>query len=152
MKTIWKGHLKVSLVSIPIKMYNATTRGKSIRFHMLHDKCNSRIRQENVCPQCERQVSNDEIVKGYEYGKDMYVVVSEEEIQKAQKERTDAIEIVKFVDSDQVPPIYFYDSHFLVPDGKTGSESFAVFHKAMVDTGKIGLAKVVLRDHPQRAL
>jgi len=146
MKTIWKGYLKVSLVSIPIKMYNATTRGKSIRFHMLHDKCNSRIRQEKVCPQCERPVDNDEIVKGYEYGKGMYVVVSDEEIQKAQKEKTDAIEIVKFVDNDQIPPIYFFDSHFLVPDGKAGSESFAVFRKAMEDTGKSGLGKVVLRN------
>lgn len=91
MKTVWKGYLKVSLVSIPIKMYNATTRGKPIRFHMLHHKCNSRIRQEKICPQCERPVGNEEIVKGYEYGKGTYVVVSDEEIQKAQKENTEVV-------------------------------------------------------------
>jgi len=146
MKTIWKGYLKVSLVSIPIKMYNATTRGRSIKFHMLHDKCNSRIRQEKICPHCERAVDNEEIVKGYQYGKDMYVVVSDEDIQKAQKEATDFIEIVKFVDNTQIPPIYFFDSHFLVPDGKAGAESFGVFHKAMVDTEKAAVGKVVLRN------
>jgi DNA end-binding protein Ku len=146
MKTIWKGYLKVSLVSIPVKMYNATSRGRQIKFHMLHDKCNSRIKQKKICPKCEREVGKEEIVKGYEYGKDMYVVVREEEIEKAQKETTDFIEVVKFVDKGQIPAIYYFDSHFLVPDGKTGAESFAVFHKAMVDTGMAAVAKVVLRN------
>lgn len=146
MKTIWKGHLKISLVSIPIKMYNATTRGTSIRFHMLHEECNSRIKQQKYCPHCDRVVDNDEIVKGYPYGKDRYVVVPDEEIEKAQKETSDYIEVMKFVDKGEVPAIYFFDSHYLVPDGKVGAESFAVFHKAMTDMGKSAVAKVVLRN------
>jgi DNA end-binding protein Ku len=146
MKTIWKGHLKISLVSIPIKMYNAATRGTTIRFHMLHEECNSRIKQQKYCPRCDRVVDNDEIVKGYPYGKDMYVVVTDEEIEKAQKETTDYIEVVKFVDKGDIPAIYFFDSHYLVPDGKVGAESFAVFHKAMKDLGKSAVAKVVLRN------
>ena len=146
MKTIWKGYLKISLVSIPIKMYNATTRGSPIKFHLLHDKCNTRIRQQKICPKCDRPVDKDEIVKGYPYGKDMYVVLTDEEIEQAQKEATDFIDIVQFVDWGQISPVYIFDAHFLVPDGKAGAESFAVFHQAMARGGKAAVAKVVLRN------
>ncbi len=76
----------------------------------------------------------------------MYVVVSDDEVEKARKETTDFIEIVKFVDKSRIPPIYFFESHFLVPDGKVGAESFAVFHKAMADMGKAAVGRVVLRN------
>ena len=149
MRTVWKGYLKVSLVTIPIKMYNAITTRSKIRFHLLHQECNSRIKQQNYCPSCGRVVDNSELVRGYEYGKDMYVLMTDEEIEQARKERTDSVEVLKFVEADRIQPIYYSNSHYLVPDGKIGLEAFALFHRAMEDTNKAALAKVVIRNKEQ---
>ena len=146
MKAIWKGNLKISLVTIPVKMYTATSRKSKPSFNQLHAECKSRIRQQLYCPQCERVVARDELVKGYEYGKDMFVVVTDEDFEKAQQESTDAIEIMKFVDREQIDPIYYADSHYLAPDGKMGLEAFALFHQGMITTNKSAMAKVVIRN------
>jgi DNA end-binding protein Ku len=149
MRTVWKGYLKVSLVTIPIKMYNAISTRNKIRFHLLHQECNSRIKQQNYCPNCARVVENSELVRGYEYGKDMYVLVTDDEIEQARKESTDSVEVLKFVEADQIQPIYYANSHYLVPDGKIGIEAFALFHRAMTATNKAALAKVVIRNREQ---
>ena len=146
MRTIWKGYLKIRLVSIPVKMYNATTRGKSVSFNLLHEKCSTRIRQEKVCPKCGKTLDNDEIVRGYQYGKDMYVIVEEEDIEKAKKESTDFIDVIRFVADDQIKPIYYDASHYLIPDGKVGEESFALFQEAMERKKKSALGRVVIRE------
>lgn len=146
MRAVWKGYLKVSLITIPIKMYTAITRRRSIQFHQLHRKCNSRIKQESSCSSCNEKITKEEIVRGYPYGKDSYVVITDEEIQQAQKASTDSIDILKFVDDSKIHPIYYSDSHYLVPDGKVGVEAYALFHKAMATTKKAALAKVVMRN------
>jgi DNA end-binding protein Ku len=146
MRTIWKGYLKISLVTIPVKMYNATTKRRPIRFNLLHEACNTRIKEIKFCPKCDKALSNDEIVKGYQYGKDAYVIMEEEDFQKAQQEGTDAIEVFKFVDGRQISPIFYVNAHYLVPDGKAGAETFALFHKAMEETGKNAMGKVVMRN------
>ena len=108
MRAIWKGYLKCSLVTIPVKLYPATTK-RPLQFHLYHDKCGSQIRQENVCPVCHQTLRNDEIVKGYQYGKDLHVVVTDEDFDQARKESSDTIEILKFVAAEQINPIYrFY--------------------------------------------
>ena len=145
MRTIWKGYIKFSLVSIPIKMYTATSR-RIISFDLLHKDCGTKIKQERLCPHCDKVLSNDELVHGYKYGKDMYVIVTDEDIEAAQKESTDAIEIMKFVDEKDIHPIYYTDSHYLVPDGKAGAEAFALLHKALLDLQKTAVAKVVMRN------
>jgi len=146
MKIIWKGYIKLSLVTIPIKMYNTVARRRSIQFHLLHGECKNRIKEEKTCPVCDKTLTNEEIIRGYEYAKDSYVVITDEDLQKAGKESTEAIEVVKMVDERQVDPIYYSDSHYLVPDGKIGTEAFALFHKAMSDAKKTALAKVVIRN------
>jgi len=145
MKAIWKGYLKCSLVTIPIKMYNVIGK-RSIQFNLLHKDCGSRVKQERICPRCNKTLSAEEIVRGYQYGKDMFVVISDEDLKRAQKEPTDTIEIVKFIDDHQIHPIYYSDSHYLVPDGRAAVEAFALFHKAMTQTKKAALAKVVMRN------
>ncbi len=146
MRTIWKGYLKISLVTIPVKMYNATTKRRPVQFNLLHRDCHTKIRQRKYCPACDKTLSNDEVVKGYRYGKDAYVVLEEEDFEKAYQENTDAIEVFKFVDNEQIPPIFYVNSHYLIPDGKAGTETFGLFHQAMEKAGKNAMGKVVMRN------
>ncbi|MBW1992106.1 MAG: Ku protein [Deltaproteobacteria bacterium] len=144
MRAIWKGYLKFSLVSIPVKMYTAVTR-RGLSFDLLHKECGTKIKQERYCPHCQRVVSSEELVRGYKYGKDLYIPVTEEDFAKAEKESTDALEILKFVDEGDIPPIYYADSHYLVPDGQAGVEAFALLHRTLKDLHKSAVAKVVMR-------
>jgi DNA end-binding protein Ku len=144
MRAIWKGYLKCSLVTIPIKMFTATTK-RPLQFHLYHKACGSRIQQQNICPVCGQTLSSEDIVKGYQYGKDLHVVLTDDDFAKAQKESTDTINILKFVDADQISPLYFTDAYYLAPDGAAGAEAFAVFHQAMAETGKTAVARAVMR-------
>jgi DNA end-binding protein Ku len=144
MRAIWKGYLKCSLVTIPIKMFTATTK-RPLQFHLYHKACGSRIQQENICPVCGRTLAPDEIVKGYQYGKDLHVVLTDGDFAKAQKESTDTITILKFVDAGQINPIYYTDAYYLAPDGAPGAEAFAIFYQAMTATGKTAVARAVMR-------
>jgi DNA end-binding protein Ku len=145
MKAIWKGYLKCSLVTIPIKMYNAIAKS-SLQFHLYHQECGSPIRQEMVCPVHQRRLANDEVVRGYQYGKDLHVVVSDEDLRRAQQESSDTIDVLKFVDARQIDPIYYTEAHYLAPDGQAGAEAFALFLRAMEETEKTALARVVMRN------
>jgi DNA end-binding protein Ku len=142
MKAIWKGYLNCSLVTIPIKMFTATTR-RTPQFHLYHAECGSRISQQNVCPVCGRPLSPEEIVKGYEYGQDRHVVLTEADFQQAREESTDTITILRFVDGGEIPPIYYREAHYLGPDGGAGAEALAVFRQAMAETGKTAVARGV---------
>ncbi len=146
MRTEWKGYLKFRLVTIPIKMYGAITAKKTVPFHLLHKTCKSRIRHQNFCPTDNRVVSDEEIVRGYEYGKDMYVIVTDEDIAKAKLESTEVIEVLKMVEDGQIGPIYYSGSHYLAPDGNVAAEAFVLFLRAMEDAGRTALARVVLRN------
>ncbi|HEX16136.1 MAG TPA: Ku protein [Deltaproteobacteria bacterium] len=148
MRAVWKGYLKCGLVTIPVKLYNAVKK-HTIQFSLLHKECGTKIKQQRVCPTCGRVVSNEELVRGYQYGKDRWIVVTDEEIERAKKETTDALEIVKFVADDAIPPLYYSDAHYLAPDGEVAKEAFALFHRAMRETGKVALAKVVMRNREQ---
>ncbi|MCS7163604.1 MAG: Ku protein [Thermodesulfovibrio sp.] len=144
MKASWKGYLKISLVTIPVKSYNAIKK-RDINFNLIHKTCGSRIKQKLFCPVCNREVSTEELVKGYQYGKGMYVIITDEELSKIKEESTDVIEILKFVESDEIHPKFFADSYYLVPDGKIASEAFLLFHKAMTETNKTAIGKAVIR-------
>ena len=145
MRAVWKGYLKCGLVTIPVKMYNAVKK-KTLQFSLLHKECGTKIKQERFCPSCNRRVSNEELVRGYQYGKDCWIIITDEEIEKAKKESTDAIEILRFVDDGAISPIYYSEAHYLTPDGEVALEAFALFHKAMKRMGKAALAKVVIRN------
>jgi DNA end-binding protein Ku len=144
-KAIWKGYLKCSLVTVPIKMYNAISPSP-LQFHLYHRDCGSRISQEMVCPVHQRSLANEEVVRGYQYGKDLHVVISDEDLRRAQQESSDLIEILKFVEARQIDPIYYSESHYLAPDGQVGAEAFALFYRAMEESGKTALARAVIRN------
>jgi DNA end-binding protein Ku len=138
----WKGYLKISLVTIPIKVFPATDAGATLSFNQLHAECQTRIQQKRWCPHCQREVPNTDIVKGYEFEKGRYVVVGEEDIEKVRVDSTRVINLEKFTDDTAIDPIYLERPYYLAPDGPVASEAFAVVREGM--QGKAGIGKVAL--------
>jgi DNA end-binding protein Ku len=138
----WKGHLKISLVNIPVKVFPATESAASISFNQLHAECQTRIQQKKWCPHCDREVPNAEIVKGYEFEKGRWVVVEDEDIQKVRVESTRVIDLVQFTDDTAIDPIYVDRAYYLAPDGSMAADAFAVMRDGMI--GKAGIGKLAL--------
>jgi DNA end-binding protein Ku len=114
MKTLWKGAISFGLVNIPGKMYVATEK-KDIKFHYLHKECMSPVKYQKYCANCQRELTTEEIVRGYEYRKGNYVIINEEDLDRIPLEDTKTIDILDFVDLNQVDPIYFDKSYYLEP-------------------------------------
>lgn len=147
MRAIWKGSISFGLVYIPIAVYPATKEEK-VSFRQLRKTDLSPIKYKKVAEADSKEVSADEIVKGYEYERGQYVVLKEEDFAKVKIESTHSIDITDFVDLGQVDPKFFYKPYFLEPQ-KGGEKAYALLHKALSGTGKIGIAKVVIsnREH-----
>ena len=145
--TIWKGHITFGLVSFPVKLYTAA-RGESLSFNQLHKDDNSRIKQVIYCQAEDKPIPRNEIVKGYEYEKDRYVVIDEDEIKKVAPSSAKIMEILEFVKSEEVDPIYFESSYYIAPD-EAGQKPYALLYDAMKRTGYVGIAKVAMhnREH-----
>ena len=141
-RATWKGYLKISLVNIPVKVFPATEPSGTISFNQLHGECQTRIQQTRWCPQCSREVPNSEIVKGYEFEKGRYVVMSEEDIDKVRPESTRVIDLVQFADASSIDPMYVDRTYYLAPDGGVASDAFAVMREGM--KGKMGVGKLAL--------
>jgi len=138
----WRGHLKVSLVTVPIRVFPATDSASSVSFNQLHGECQTRIQQKKWCPSCDRQVDKSEIVKGYEFQKGHYVVVDEEDIAKARPESTRVINLLRFADVESIDPIFVDRPYYLAPDGTVAAEAFGVLREAL--RGKAGIGKLAL--------
>ena len=141
-RATWKGYLKISLVNIPIKVFPATETSGTISFNQLHGECQTRIQQKRWCPHCSREVPNSEIVKGYEFEKGHYVVLSEDDIEKVRPESTRVIDLIQFADESAIDPIYVDRAYYLAPDGGVASDAFAVMREGM--KGKVGIGKLAL--------
>ena len=141
-RATWKGYLKISLVNIPIKVFPATESSGSISFNQLHGECRTRIQQKKWCPHCEREVPNTEIVKGFEFEKGRYVIMSDEDLEKVRPESTRVIDLVQFSDAASLDPMYVDRTYYLAPDGKVAGDAFAVMRDGM--QGKIGIGKLAL--------
>jgi DNA end-binding protein Ku len=141
-RSTWKGFLRVSLVNIPVKVFPATESAAAISFNQLHAECQTRIQQKRWCPHCEREVPNSELVKGYEFEKGRYVIVTDEDMQKVRVESTRVINLSQFTDDTAIDPIYVDRAYYLAPDGPMAADAFAVMREGMV--GKAGVGKVAL--------
>jgi DNA end-binding protein Ku len=141
-RSTWKGFLKVSLVNIPVRVFPATESAAALSFNQLHNACQTRIQQKRWCPTCDREVPNTEIVKGYEFQKGRYVVVTEEDFAKVTVESTRVINLVQFSDDASIDPMYVDKAYYLAPDGPVAAEAFAVMREGM--RGKAGIGKVAL--------
>ena len=143
MRTLWKGAISFGLVNIPVKMYTATER-KDIHFHQLHATCKTPVEYRKFCPTCQVEVKPEELVRGYEYEKGKYVILRDEDFQLLPGENTKTIDILDFVDLAEIDPVYFDRSYYLGPN-PGGEKAYALLKQAMAETGKIAIARVMIR-------
>src|SRR5476649_243074 len=141
-RATWKGFLKISLVNIPVKVFPATESSATLSFNQLHGECQTRIQQKRWCAHCNREVPNSEIVKGFEFEKGRYVVLSEEDFDKVRPASTRVIDLVQFADDSSIDPMYVDRTYYLAPDGPVASDAFAVMREGM--QGKVGVGKLAL--------
>ena len=142
--SVWSGYLTFGLISMPVRLFSGA-RGTRISFHMLHRDDNTRIKQLLWCPHDERVVERNEIVKGYEYRKGEYVIIEPEEIKKIEPKTAKAMEILEFVKADDVDPIYFESSYFVVPED-AGKRPYALLAKALEETKYVAIAKLTMHN------
>jgi DNA end-binding protein Ku len=149
-RSSWKGFIRLSLVSVPVKAFTANSSGGGeVRLNQIHQDCHSRIKYQKVCP-VHGEVANDAIVSGYEFAKDQYVVIDPEEIDKLRSESDKAVRIDTFVDPESIDPIYFSGkSYYLVPDGPVAHKPYALLVQGMKEMKRSAVARVVLhsREH-----
>lgn len=139
---VWKGTISFGLVSIPIRMY-AAARPKRTNLHQIHKVCNTRIKQPLFCPHCNRIVDRSEVVKGYEYEKGQYVVIEPKEIKKITPPSGHTMEILTFLNGDEIDPIYFESSFMALPEAHA-EKAYLLLLKALEGTHKVGIAKVTM--------
>ncbi len=146
---IWSGAINFGLVTIPVKLYTAV-RGNDIRFNFLHKKDDGRIFNERHCTVCDEKVEYADLVRGYEYEKGRYVVLSDEDLKSVNPEATQSVDIVEFVDLDQIDPMFFDTPYYLEPE-KKGRHAYALLRESLRDARKVGIARVVIRSREHLA-
>jgi DNA end-binding protein Ku len=146
-RSIWTGAISFGLVTVPVKLYSAVNR-KTVRFHQLAGKSHNRIAQKRVDAQSDKEVPYEEIVKGFEIAPDRYVVVEPGELDALQPEKTKTIDIEDFVELSQIDPIYYDHPYYLAP-GPGGAKPYKLLAEAMHETGKVAIARVVIRSKEQ---
>lgn len=151
MHTMWKGSISFGLVNIPIKLH-AATEDKDIKLRTLHKECHSPIKYEKKCPVCDVEIQTQDIVKAYEYTKGKFIVLDDDDLEKLKKENEDkAVEIMDFVKMEQIDPIYYDRTYFMSP-GDGGGKAYSLLRKALEESGKVGLAKIIIRSKEQLAV
>ena len=146
-RAIWSGAISFGLVNIPVKLYSAV-RKKTVRFHQLDSADNTRIQQKRVNPNTGEDVPYEQLVKGYELSPDRYVVVRPEELESVEPKKTRTIDIEDFVELEQIDPIYYDHPYYLAP-AEGAAKAYALLLQAMKESGKVGIARVVIRSKEQ---
>lgn len=149
MRPLWKGAVSFGLVYVPVKLYAATEQ-KDIRFNYLHQKCKTPIQYRRYCPHCQAEVPMEEIVRGYEYQKGSYVIMAEEDFNVTEGDGGRNINIMDFVNLVDIDPIYFEKAYYLAP-AEGGAKVYELLKRAMNETGKVAVARVVIRNRESLA-
>jgi DNA end-binding protein Ku len=144
MQTVWKGAISFGLINVPVKMGAATQR-ENIAFRQLHKACNTPINQKRWCSACNREVAYEEIVRGYEYEPGKYVLISEEDLEALPVKSAKYIDIMDFIQLNEVDPVYYDKTYYLWPE-KGGEKPYLILRDAMKATGKAAVAKVTIRE------
>jgi len=147
-RAYWTGQIRLALVSIPVEIYPATKSGASVSFHQIHEPSGQRIRYEKVASGVG-PVDRDEIVKGYEISKGSYVLLDDEEIEAVKIESRRTLELVQFVDADEIDVLYFEKPYFVVPADDLADEAFIVLREALRQSRKVGLGQLAVRGREQ---
>jgi DNA end-binding protein Ku len=148
-RTSWKGFLRLSLISVPVKAYTAHDTSGEVRLNQLHKECHARVRYKKVCPE-HGELSSDDIVSGYEYAKDSYVVIDPAELDKLRPASDRSVRIQGFVPGETIDPItHAGRAYYLLPDGAAGDKPYALLRQGMLDAGVVALAQVVISGREQ---
>jgi DNA end-binding protein Ku len=152
MRSIWKGHIRFSLVTIPVRIYNAVDTAETIRFQQLHKEDNGAVGYEKKCKKCGKTLTTEEIVKGYEFEPEQYVIVSPEDFAKIKLQSTKVIEIEGFIDATEVHPTLYESPYLAGPDGVVAAKTYSLLSEALKASGKVGIGKVALRDREETVM
>jgi len=148
-RTSWKGFLKLSLVSVPVKAYTANNTDEEIRLNQLHGECHGRVRYKKVC-ETHGELKSEDIVSGFEYTKDQYVVIDEDELAKVRAKSDKSVAIDGFVAPEKIDPVYLAGrTYYLLPDGAAGNRPYALLVRGMVDANVVAIAQVVISGREQ---
>jgi DNA end-binding protein Ku len=146
MRSIWKGHIQFSLVTIPVRIYNAVDTKEAIQFNQLHREDNGPVGYDRKCKKCGKVLVSEEIVKGYQFEPDQYVIVSPDDLAKIKLKSTKVIEIEGFIDSSEIHPTLYESPYFAGPDGSVAAKPYSLLTQALKSSGRVAVGKVVLRD------
>jgi DNA end-binding protein Ku len=144
----WTGFLRLSLVTIPVRLYNVISSTSKVSLNQLHKNCHLRLRQQMVCPE-HGKVEKEDIVKGYEFEKDRYIVIDDADLEKIKLETTKTVELIQFVDSNELDSIYFNTPYYVAPDGPVAEEGFRILREAMHQANKVAIGRVVISSKEQ---
>jgi DNA end-binding protein Ku len=143
-RPVWRGHMRVALVSCPVALHTVHRASGDLHFHLINPKTGNRIRMVTLDAGTDEEVSRGELVRGYEFEKDRYVILESEDFESAKIESSSVMTIDKFVDAISIPPIYFDSSYYLAPDGEAGVDVYAVLREAIAHERKAALSRVVI--------
>ncbi|HEY9783864.1 MAG TPA: Ku protein [Candidatus Obscuribacterales bacterium] len=149
-RAMWSGIISFGLVSIPIKLYKAKD-SKGISFNQLHKKCHTRIQEKRWCPYCEEEVEWGDVVKGYQYSKDEYVILEEEDLAKLPLPSKNIVNVLAFVALDEVDPVYYDSSYYLEPD-KVASKAYPLLLESLKDSNRVAIGTITLRNKERLCL
>ena len=148
--SVWTGYLTFGLISLPVRLYSGA-RAEHVSFHMLHRDDHVRVKQQLICPAEDKVIDRSEVVKGYEYEKGEYVIVEPEEIKKIEPKTSKAMEILQFVKQDEIDPLYFESSYYLLPE-EGGNRPYALLATALKKSGDVGIAKLTMHNREYTAI
>jgi DNA end-binding protein Ku len=143
-RPIWRGHLRLALVSCPVALYSAKHDRATIRFNMINPKTGNRIRMITQDAETGEELSRRDLVKGYEFKKDTYLLLTDADLESVKVESSSVMTIEKFVDVGSIDPIYYDTSYYLAPDGQAGRDVYAVLREAIAETDRLALSRVVI--------
>ncbi len=146
MRSIWKGHIRFSLVTIPVRLYSAIDPAESIKFNQVHRSCNGPVGYDKRCKKCNQVLSTQDIVKGFQYEPEQYVIIEPEDFAKVRLESTKIVDIEGFISAADMDPMLYESPYFVGPDGAVAANTYSLFYEALRDSGKVGVGRVVLRD------
>jgi DNA end-binding protein Ku len=143
-RPIWRGHLRLALVTCPVALYSAKHERNAIRFHFINPKTGHRVRTVTLDAESDEEVSRRELVRGYEFKKDNYLLLTDEDLASVKVESSSTMNIEKFVDAGAIDPIYYDTAYYLAPDGEAGRDVYFVLREAIHRTGEVALSRVVI--------
>ena len=150
LRSMWKGHIRFSLVTIPIRIYSAVETAEAIRFNQLHKEDNGAVGYDKKCKKCGKVLAADDIVKGYQFEPDQYVIIAPEDLEKIKLKSTKVIDIEGFIDASEVhPTLTNLPTSPYGLDGPVGASTYALLTQALQESGKVGVGKVVMRDREE---